>query len=108
MCTTKHGNKHWCPGLHMDMDIIQGGGCSGGETITWDSGHGMAALGMGNFYYLMFVHDYSNHYYHSLTKSGVRVVLYGNLTGQAARYTCPKVDPNTRSRFGFFMPFLNY
>ena len=100
-CTTKPNHKHWCPGLHMDAGATEGGGCEGGETITWDD-----VMGRDNFYYLVFVEDVSNQLIHSLTTSWVRLVLYGDTIGQVARFTCPAKDPHTRSRFYFVILFF--
>ena len=89
MCTTKYSNKHGCPGLHMDVDVL-GGGDSGAETITWQD--------PGNFYYLMFVHDYSNDHVHSLTQSGAHVALYGNSQDQVTRFKVPADEATGHGR----------
>ena len=77
-----------CRGLHMNIQTSGGGG-AGGETITWSR--------PADFFYLMFVHDYSNNHVHPLTSSGLRVALY-SVSGQVARFNVPKVDPSENSR----------
>ena len=93
MCTTSYNNKQGCPGLHMDMEIL-GGEDNGAEVITWDN--------PGNFYYLLFVHDFSNDPIHYLNSSGVRVSLY-SITGQVTRFTVPTVDPHEHTRWMTFI-----
>ena len=88
MCTTNHDHVQTCPGLQSAINPSEGG-----ATVIW--GHG----GHGNFYYLLFVHDFSSQPDQSLTNSGVRVALHGAGVGQVAYYTAPAGDTAGHSRW---------
>ena len=65
-----------CAGVHLEIHS-SGGGTTGTEVVSWQQ--------PGDFYYLMFVHDYSPSLLHPLAGSGVQLALWSP-TGSIYRY----------------------